>query len=143
MPEGDTLTFSGLSPIDRERSTVDDRRMKVGWTSIAVLSGVAVLAAACGTAAPGAGTPFCADAAKLSTRILSGERGNPELSWFKANETSIDDLAIDSPRAVTRDVHTLVTGVHRAIATSTPELLNTAAMNEATSKIKTYCGIRQ
>jgi hypothetical protein len=116
--------------------------MKVGWTSIAMLSGVAVLAAACGTAAPGAGTPFCAQAAKLSTRILSSERGNSELSLFEANAASIDDLAIDSPPAVTRDVHTLVTGVHRAIATRTPGPLNTAAMDEATSNIKTYCGIK-
>ena len=103
---------------------------------------LAILLGACGsgTASPGAGTPFCANAAFLTALPTNGYDSG--VSFLKEHETRIDELRTQAPAAVKADVITFVTGVHKAIAANNPALVNTAAMNHASSEVKTYCGIQ-
>jgi hypothetical protein len=104
---------------------------------------LAILLGACGggTAAAGAGTPFCANAAFLAALPANGY--GSEISFLKNHETRIDELRSQAPAAVKAEVITFVTGVHSAIAANKPALASTAAMNHASSEVKTYCGIAQ
>jgi hypothetical protein len=106
---------------------------------MAVVPVLAIVLAACGggTAAPGAGTRFCQNAAFLAALNGSGS----EIAFLKAHATRIDELRHQAPAAVKADVITFVTGVDSAIAANDPALANTAAMNHASSGMKTYCGI--
>jgi hypothetical protein len=108
---------------------------------MAVVPVLAIVLAACGggTAAPGAGTPFCGNAAFLAALATNGY--GSEIAFLKAHETRIDELRHQAPAAVKAAVITFVTGVHRAIAANNPALANTAAMNHASLEVKTYCGI--
>lgn len=113
------------------------------WVSAAAAAVLAIVLAACGggTAAPGAGTPFCANAAFLAALPANGY--GSEISFLKDHETRIDELRNQAPAAVKADVITFVTGVHSAVAANNPALASTAAMNHASSQVKTYCGIAQ
>lgn len=110
---------------------------------MAVVPVLAIVLAACGggTAAPGAGTPFCANAAFLAALATNGY--GSEISFLKEHETRIDELRHQAPAAVKADVITFVTAVQRAIAGDDPALANTAAMNHAWAAVKTYCGLGQ
>jgi hypothetical protein len=109
----------------------------------AVVTVLAIVLAGCGggTAAPGAGTPFCGNAAFVDA--LLANRSGSEIAFLKAHETRIDDLRNHVPAAVRADVITVVTAVHSAVAADNPALANTATMNNAWSAVKTYCGIGQ
>ena len=109
----------------------------------AVVTVLAIVLAGCGggTAAPGAGTPFCGNAAFVDA--LLANRSGSEIAFLKAHETRIDDLRNQVPAAVRADVITVVTAVHSAVAADNPALANTATMNNAWSAVKTYCGIGQ
>ena len=109
----------------------------------AVVTVLATVLAGCGggPADPGAGTPFCGDAAFVDALIAS--RSGSEVAFLKAHETRIDDLRNHAPSAVRADVITIVTAVHSAVAADNPALANTATMNRAWSAVKTYCGIGQ
>lgn len=108
---------------------------------MAVVPVLAVVLAACGggTATPGAGTPFCANAAFLAVLPTNGY--GSEIAFLRDHETRIDELRHQAPAAVKADVITFVTGVRSAIAANNPALASTAAMNHASSEVKTYCGI--
>jgi hypothetical protein len=110
---------------------------------MAVVPVLAIVLAACGggTAAPGAGTPFCANAAFLAALATNGY--GSEIACLKAHEIRIDELRHQAPGAVRAEVIRFVTGVHRAIEASNPALANTAAMNQASSEVKAYCDIEQ
>jgi hypothetical protein len=109
----------------------------------AVVTVLAIVLAGCGggSAAPGAGTPFCGNAAFVDALIAS--RSGSEIGSLEAHETRIDELRNHAPAAVGADVITIVTAVHSAIAADNPAVANTAAMNHAWSAVKTYCGIGQ
>jgi hypothetical protein len=108
-----------------------------------VVTVLAIVLAGCGggTAAPGAGTPFCGNAAFFDA--LLAHRSGSEIAFLKGSETRIDDLRNRAPAAVKADVNTIVTAVRDAIAADNPALANTATMNDAWSAVKTYCGIGQ
>lgn len=108
---------------------------------MAVVPVFAIVLAACGggTAAPGAGTRFCANASSLAALATNGS--GSEVAFLKAHETQIDELRHHAPAAVKADVNTFVTAVDRAIAANNPALVNTGAVNHASSEMKTYCGI--
>jgi hypothetical protein len=108
---------------------------------MAVVMVLAIMLAACGgtAAAPGAGTPFCANAAFLVA--LSPNGYGPGIAFLRAHETRIDELRRQAPAAVKADVNTFVTAVDMAIAANNPALISTGAVNRASSEMKTYCGI--
>jgi hypothetical protein len=116
--------------------------MKPGLMSLAVLTGAAVLMGACGTAAPGAGTAFCAHASTISAGIYASG-SSAEVSYLRANESEIDELEVEAPAAVRGAVRSFVTGVHRAIAANDATLANTSEVDRASGEVKTYCGIRR
>jgi hypothetical protein len=113
------------------------------WVSAAAVAVLAIVLAACGggTASPGAGTRFCANAAFLAALPANGY--GSEIAFLKDHETQIDELRSQAPAAVKADVITFVTGIHSAIVANNPALAHTAAMNHASSEVKTYCGIAQ
>jgi hypothetical protein len=88
---------------------------------------------------PGRGHTFCANAAFLAALPTNGY--GSAIPFLKEHETRIAELRTQAPAAVKADVITFVTGVHKAIAANNPALANTAAMNHASSEVKTYCGI--
>lgn len=106
----------------------------------AVVAVLAIVLAGCGGAAPpGAGTPFCTNAAFVDALLTN--RSTSEIAFLKAHETRIDSLRDNAPGAVKADVTTIVTAVHSAIAADDPALANTATMNHAWEAVKSYCGI--
>lgn len=109
----------------------------------AVVTVLVIVLAGCGggTAAPGAGTPFCANAAFVAA--LLANRDGSEITFLEAYETRIDELRNHAPTAVKADVITITAAVHNAIAADNPALANTTTMNHAWSAVKTYCGIGQ
>jgi predicted small secreted protein len=109
----------------------------------AVVPVLAMVLAACGggNTAPGAGTPFCGNAAFVDALIAS--RSGSEIAFLKTHEIRIDELRNHAPAAVKADVITIVTAVHSAIVADNPAVANTATMNRAWSAVKTYCGIGQ
>jgi len=109
----------------------------------AVVTVLAIVLPGCGggTAAPGAGTPFCGNAAFVAA--LLANHPSSEIAFLKAHEARIDELRHHAPAAVEVDVITIVRAVHSAIAADNPALANTATMNHAWSAVKTYCGIGQ
>jgi hypothetical protein len=107
----------------------------------AMVAILAIVLAGCGggAAAPGSGTPFCANAAFVDALLTNHSAS--EIAFLKAHETRIDSLRNHAPRAVKADVILIVTAVHRAIAADDPALANTATMNHAWEAVKSYCGI--
>ena len=57
------------------------------------------------------------------------------------HETTVEDLGAKAPRAIKRDVQTSLTGANAAIAQNDAALANTPAMENASGRIKAYCGI--
>jgi hypothetical protein len=109
----------------------------------AVVTVLAIVLAGCGggPTAPGAGTPFCGNAASVDT--LLANRSGSEIAFLTTHQSRIDDLRNHAPAAVKADVITMVAAVDSAIAADNPALANTATMNHAWSAVKTYCGIGQ
>jgi hypothetical protein len=108
---------------------------------MAVTPVLAIVLAGCagGTAAPGPGTPFCANAAFLAAYPATGQ--GPSLAFLKAQETRIDELRHQAPAAVRAAAITFVTSLHKAIAANDPAIASTAAMKRASSQVQAYCGI--
>jgi hypothetical protein len=125
------------------RCSLPCRFVTHGLVPPAVVAVLAIVLAGCGsgTAAPGAGTPFCANAAFVAALVAN--RSGSETAFLEAHETRIDELRNHAPAAVKPDVVTIVTAVHNAIAAGNPALANTTTMNDAWSAVKTYCGIGQ
>jgi hypothetical protein len=111
---------------------------RVVWT--AMLVGVATMAAACGTPAPGAGTAFCRHVVPLAAGLRSSG-SSPEVSFLTTHGAAIEDLRTEAPGAIAPEVQTFVTGVNAAIAHDNAALANTPAMTNASGRIKAYCGI--
>ncbi len=116
-------------------------KTRVGWTAIVLgLAATAALAASCGTPAPGAETAFCSDAASVAVGLRSSGSSS-EVSFLTTHGATVEDLGAKAPRAIRREVHTFLTGANAAIAQDNAALANTPGMDDASARIKAYCGI--
>jgi len=122
------------------RRDPDHGPVKARWVGTAILVGAATMAASCGTPAPGAGTAFCSDAVPLAAG-LRASGSSSEVSFLITHETTVEDLGAKAPRAIKRDVQTFSTGANAAIAQNDAALANTPAMENASGRIRAYCGI--
>ena len=114
--------------------------MKTTLISASILIVVAVGVASCGASAPGAGTAFCADVAAVTAGIRSS--GSPsELAFLTTHEATVEDLGTRAPHSLRRDVQTFLARAQAAVAQNNPALINTPAVENASGRIKTYCGI--
>jgi hypothetical protein len=118
----------------------DHGRVKARGVWTAILVGVGMVAAACGTTAPGAGTAFCRHVVPLAADLRSN-RSSTEVSFLTAHEAAVEDLRAQAPGPIRREVLTFLTGANAAIEHDNAALANTSAMTNASGRIKAFCGI--